>query len=94
MPKIEIKFEKLSKPERDKLVRQCICGLESKDPRLFYQATVAAKLIGRDERLHVPLMKVFKKSRGWRHQLVLDVVPNNTEPKIYPRVRKLLNEKT
>ena len=74
MDHLSIKFEKLFKRDRDRLVRQCLCWLESKNPRLFYQATAAAKFVGRDERLRAPLMKVFKKSRGWNRQLVLDVI--------------------
>ena len=71
---LEIECIELSKREKDMLVQMCMQGLESKNPRVFYQATAAAKFVGRDKRLLNPLIKAFKKRRGWKRWLVLDVI--------------------
>lgn len=72
----EIEFVKLSKKEKDILIRKCIQGLKSKNLSDIYQATAAAEFVGRDDRLVKPLIKAFKRYRGLKRELVLQAIRN------------------
>ena len=69
--KFEFDFSGPSKRERETLIKKCIKALEGNNDRDFYQATAAAGYVGRDERLIKPLIKAYKRRRGWKRWLVL-----------------------
>ncbi|MEW6040262.1 MAG: hypothetical protein AB1633_01950 [Elusimicrobiota bacterium] len=63
-------FRGPSKKEREILIKKCIRALESDNDRDFYQATAAAEYVGSDKRLVEPLIKAYKRRRGWKRSLV------------------------
>ena len=72
--KFEFDFSGPSKRERETLIKKCIKALEGNNDRDFYQATAAAGYVGRDERLIKPLIKAYKRRRGWKRWLVLEAL--------------------
>jgi len=70
----KIVFGGPSKREKEILIKKCMHALEGNHDCDFYQATAAAGYVGRDERLVKPLIKAYKRRRGWKRWLVFKTI--------------------
>ena len=69
-----VEFSGPTAKEKKVLIEKCLKGLKSKRDHNFYQAIAAAEFVGKDKSLAEPILKAFKKRRGWKRRLAFEAI--------------------